>query len=86
LAQNHRIGYNVFSGIGYFFTRSWQIADVLRNNVAYGNGEFWETNDDHTNWVESNNAWDDGGRYSPPNPVIDVTDADFVSLDTSELV
>jgi hypothetical protein len=47
------------------------IAHVIKNNISYSNG----TSDDNSgSWVQSNNTW---------NGIITVTNADFISLDTT---
>jgi hypothetical protein len=79
---------------GYFFTWTWQIADVLKNNIAYRNSgivEDWgQTNGEHNNWIESHNTWNALGLwpYQPGGGYlnISISDSDFESLDVSQLM
>jgi hypothetical protein len=67
--------YNCFSYstvIGFAWAKGAS-ADILRNNISYGNTSNY---DGHTGAVQDHNSW---------NGAVTVTDADFVSLDWTQL-
>lgn len=67
-----------YNSLSYHNTRGMTFNEghpVIRNVIAYANTGY-NTLDDKTGWVHDHNSW---------NGLVTITDADFVSLDTSLL-